>query len=380
MPFYIRKSISAGPFRFNLSKSGLGLSVGVRGFRVGTGPRGHYVHAGRGGIYYRSSLGGAGERRQREGKPQSYPTAPQPPSDDLYHPTVQMVEVESGDVMEMADSRFQSILDDLNGKADQARMSVVLGGIAAGVWLLSGLLINFTAAIILLPVIAIAVAVGAYMDGYKRAAVVFYDLSGEPHDAYVGVVEAFEKLAACAGKWHVKAGGAVRDFETWKRNAGAAHLVSKSPTLVGFATPPVLKCNVTPPALAVGKQTLYLLPDMVLVVHDGRFGAVPYDALQVARQPSRFIEEGALPGDATIVGQTWRFVNKDGGPDRRFNDNRQLPICLYEAMHFSSSSGLNELLEFSKADAGAPFVSAIRTLATVLSRAPKQAPAALPAT
>ena len=32
MPFYIRKSISAGPFRFNLSRSGVGLSVGVKGF------------------------------------------------------------------------------------------------------------------------------------------------------------------------------------------------------------------------------------------------------------------------------------------------------------------------------------------------------------
>src|SRR5262245_29762733 len=29
MGFYIRKSISAGPFRFNLSRSGVGMSVGV---------------------------------------------------------------------------------------------------------------------------------------------------------------------------------------------------------------------------------------------------------------------------------------------------------------------------------------------------------------
>ena len=51
MGFYIRKSIKAGPFRFNLSKSGLGVSAGIPGFRVGTGPRGNYVHMGRNGIY-----------------------------------------------------------------------------------------------------------------------------------------------------------------------------------------------------------------------------------------------------------------------------------------------------------------------------------------
>jgi hypothetical protein len=44
MGFYIRKSIFAGPFRFNLSTSGVGVSVGVKGFRVGTGPRRNYVH------------------------------------------------------------------------------------------------------------------------------------------------------------------------------------------------------------------------------------------------------------------------------------------------------------------------------------------------
>lgn len=56
MGWYLRKSLGFGPLRINLSKSGLGGSVGVKGFRVGTGPRGRYLHAGRGGLYYRTSL------------------------------------------------------------------------------------------------------------------------------------------------------------------------------------------------------------------------------------------------------------------------------------------------------------------------------------
>src|SRR5262245_60506610 len=57
MGFYIRKSFGLGPFRLNLSKSGVGFSAGVKGARVGVGPRGAYVHAGRGGLYFRQSLG-----------------------------------------------------------------------------------------------------------------------------------------------------------------------------------------------------------------------------------------------------------------------------------------------------------------------------------
>jgi Protein of unknown function (DUF4236) len=33
--FYYRKSVSMGPFRVNLSKSGIGYSMGGRGFRTG---------------------------------------------------------------------------------------------------------------------------------------------------------------------------------------------------------------------------------------------------------------------------------------------------------------------------------------------------------
>jgi hypothetical protein len=40
MGFYYRKSISLGPFRVNLGKSGIGYSVGTRGFRTGLSSRG----------------------------------------------------------------------------------------------------------------------------------------------------------------------------------------------------------------------------------------------------------------------------------------------------------------------------------------------------
>jgi len=40
MGFYYRKSVNLGPFQVNLSKSGLGYSVGGRGFRVAITSRG----------------------------------------------------------------------------------------------------------------------------------------------------------------------------------------------------------------------------------------------------------------------------------------------------------------------------------------------------
>src|SRR2546425_428762 len=59
MPWGFRRSLKlAGPLRLNLSKSGLGLSLGVPGLHIGGGPRGRYVRAGipGTGVYYRKSL------------------------------------------------------------------------------------------------------------------------------------------------------------------------------------------------------------------------------------------------------------------------------------------------------------------------------------
>jgi len=40
MGFYYRKSVNLGPFRVNVGKSGVGLSVGSKGFRTGVSPKG----------------------------------------------------------------------------------------------------------------------------------------------------------------------------------------------------------------------------------------------------------------------------------------------------------------------------------------------------
>lgn len=60
MGFYYRKSIGLGPFRVNLSKSGVGLSLGGRGFRTGvsgTGRRYSTFSIPGTGVGYRASGG-----------------------------------------------------------------------------------------------------------------------------------------------------------------------------------------------------------------------------------------------------------------------------------------------------------------------------------
>lgn len=58
MGLNFRKSIKVGKnSRVNISKSGIGMSTGVKGARVGVNKRGTYVAGGKNGVYYRKKLG-----------------------------------------------------------------------------------------------------------------------------------------------------------------------------------------------------------------------------------------------------------------------------------------------------------------------------------
>lgn len=350
MGLYIRKSLSVGPFRFNLSKSGIGVSTGVRGFRVGAGPRGNYVHMGRGGLYFRQSLDSA--------HPGHASPSPNPPRFAHSAGTVgPFQEIESGSVMDMVDGSSEDLLKELNDK----RQKVTLRPFAlVGSALVTLLFLNTGPPAWQTAALAVTCGVACWQigirDAVRKTTVIFYDLESDIEHAYERLHDAFGEVTACGAAWHVSAHAAVRDR---KYHAGAGKVVSRHRTALRADEPPFVKTNVDVPLIPVGKQTLALMPDRVLVFDRAAVGAIGYRDLRVERQESQFIEDGAVASDATVVGNTWQYVNKKGGPDRRFANNRELPICLYDTLHFSSSSGLNELVQLSKSGAGRQFTEAL---------------------
>ncbi|MEX0676898.1 MAG: hypothetical protein WD063_07465 [Pirellulales bacterium] len=83
-----------------------------------------------------------------------------------------------------------------------------------------------------------------------------------------------------------------------------------------------------------------------------------YNELTASTKSVRFIERIA-PGDATILGHTWEHPNKDGGPDRRFSSNSQLPVCQYGEMLLYARGGLLAYLQTSKYAAVDEFAKAL---------------------
>ena len=82
--------------------------------------------------------------------------------------------------------------------------------------------------------------------------------------------------------------------------------------------------------------------------------------VEITIAPTRFIVyDRDVPSDSVVIDSTWQYVNKDGGPDRRFSNNPTIPVAQYCKIFFRGE-GLNEAWMISNAEAGITFGEAIR--------------------
>jgi hypothetical protein len=346
-----RKSISAGPFRFNLSGSGIGVSVGVPGFRIGTGPRGNYISVSKGGFTYRATL--PSHQTRPPATPPSVP--PASPARPIFTSpgtaTVgPMMSVASASAAQLASSSLDSLVEEMNRKASMLPLWPI-SAIAALLCIFYALgCMNQTPLIALSSgVLALASCAASlwvyYWDTARRATVLFYDLDQTSEQTFSSFSNGLTQLASSAGKWRIDATGKVLNR---KYHAGASNIVERKPLQLGVGPFSKVRCNLDVPYIVAGTSHFYFCPDRLFVVSGRKVAAVGYGDIQFRNRSTRFIEDEAVPKDAIVVDRTWKYVNKSGGPDRRFKNNRQLPVVSYEELALTSASGLNEHFQFSK--------------------------------
>jgi hypothetical protein len=331
MGYYVRKSLKAGPFRFNLSKSGVGVSAGVPGFRVGTGPRGNYVHVGRHGVYYRTSLNSPRRQAVDQGR------APLPAV--VVRDEVEMQDVTGATAFDLEPAAADDLVAQLNTAAAVRSWWPVLLTVPVVGWLFAPWL--------------------RLQQHARRSVVVFYQVDDEHDQWFASLASAWEQFARSVGIWRILAAGAITTTHQRKVNSGASSLVTRVAAAATLAGPHTLVTNIAVPGIEAGRHSLYFLPDRVLVRDGRRFADISYAALSVTLGTTRFIEDGRVPKDSHQVGTTWEYANVKGGPDRRYKNNRQLPILEYARMEIRTSAGLHWTIDSSNPKLAE---SAIRTL------------------
>lgn len=363
MVFSFRRAVKFGPLRVNFSTSGLGVSAGVRGARVSVGPRGTYVNLEGGGFRYRRKVGG----RDSAAADSPRVAAPSP------------VEASAGPiatapVAELAHATPDAVLAEISSRlnrTDYFKAYAFLGtGLGAVAWLKYG---AWSYAV--LGVLVVLAPFVYLWNKKRRTARIVYDVDDQAVLDRLALCNAVgEALASCSRIWHVYSSTATADR---KRNAGAGNLIERTATACAPGSLDQIELNIEAWAVRIGPQQLLFLPDRLLVLEGNRVAGLAYEDLAVHDEPTRFIEEDAVPPDGQVVDRTWRYVNKSGGPDRRFKDNRELPVLRYGKLLLASDSGVNVVLQTSTVEACERAAAAIAAVQRAASSPPTDHDAAV---
>jgi hypothetical protein len=189
----------------------------------------------------------------------------------------------------------------------------------------------------------------ARWEARRRTVYLTYSLDGPPARAFEALVAAFNRLVSCDGVWAMISSTRLETLHDYKRHGGASSLVDRSLARAGSGLPPWVEATVPLPAIQARGQTLYFLPNGIVIYDDSGVGFVDYRDVTVSLGSARFIEPRP-PRDANIVDQTWLHPNRDGTADRRFAQNYQIPVCLYGEATFSVGSRPFLYLQTSRED------------------------------
>ncbi|PWS28566.1 hypothetical protein DHW03_01550 [Pedobacter yonginense] len=194
-----------------------------------------------------------------------------------------------------------------------------------------------------------------------------YEMDEQMGILYETLATHFSTFKSSQRKWqYLHAEGNV----DWKRNAGAGKLINRITigSVMQHKNPiRFFKTNVQIPHIKLNGTELYFLPERLLVRRANKFAALFYKNLVIDCSSTRFIEEESVSPDAKIVGHTWKYVNKNGGPDRRFTNNRQIPICLYSLYTLHSKTGVYETLSTSRIGAFDGFADYLKKIGVIQS-------------
>jgi len=192
---------------------------------------------------------------------------------------------------------------------------------------------------------AVAVARADHEEAQRRidTAIVDVDFDMTPacRERYADVVAGFRALTNASAIWDITSRA---DVDRQRTRSSASHEVTRRPVALGIAELPAVRSEF--PALRFGNangEEIYIFPAVAIMGRPGAsFAVVDMRTLSLEYQQSLFVERDTLPGDAELAHYTWEKVNKSGQPDRRFKDNREIPVMWYGTITLSTVNGLRE--------------------------------------
>ncbi len=349
MTWTFRRRIKIIPgVHLNFSKSGITTSIGVKGASMTFGKSGTYLNTSMPllGIYSRQKLSGASSDPKHD---IHKPEPPTTPSDNIFSADIHEITSQNmqgvKEAIILASQQRKDLQNDL--LKIQATLRISKAKLMFSYILLYGLIKRSIPEDIRTDMEAQKEAIGQTKEQIENCYVKL-DVDFEPEigKKYEKLVEAFKKLITCNSIWDVTSSHYQNRVAA---RSSASTIVRKTDVRFGLKPIPDVKSEYEALYFQnANGSDLYFYPGFIVMYSDKTdFAIIGFDEIIFNHTYVRFTETGRVPEDSKIIDRTWKKVNKNGTPDKRFKDNYQIPVVQYGEISLQTTTGLNEEYEFS---------------------------------
>lgn len=356
----------------NLSKSGLSCSVGGAPLTVNVGPRGVYGTASLpgSGISYRERIvGPEGTHAKNPALPPTsdsptfFPTSPsparhhvplptpiRPPIEEVRSASTELLTSESlkelKRLIQTAHEERESISHDLKDARDENERASQRYWAWQNGFLLKKIFKKTFAVRKTNMETAVAKVEELEHQLHLTTIAAHLEIGKEQAEPYFRMRDQFAAMSECAAIWDIKLHQGTDKFH---ERTTAEMRVGRQRVDFSLDNCELIQWEQRVPHLRNAKGgELFLYPGFILYrAAREAFSVIDFHDVRPTAAPVEFQEVETVPNDAAVIGQTWIKANKDGSRDRRFVNNRPIPIVRYALLALKSESGLWEEFMFS---------------------------------
>jgi hypothetical protein len=193
------------------------------------------------------------------------------------------------------------------------------------------------------------------LDKKRKTAYLIYDIVSQRETVISKFYDIFFDLKKSEALWAITG---VDSHEDGRRHSGATSSVKRKNIEILNTPIKRMQTNIFIPVISIEKQNYYFFPDKIYYIHNG-LRVIDYKNINITISTSQFRESGTIPSDSEKIGSTWKYVNNDGSPDKRFNDNCKIPILKYCSIILTDKSDFNLTIMVSNFEIGKSFANAL---------------------
>lgn len=375
MAWAFRRRIKVIPGVYiNLSKGGLSASAGVRGASLTFKSDGVYRNLGLPGtgLYSRQKVGNYGGGASAQDPDQGFLPV------ERLDEAVSDYAFISADPLEVTSEGLQGLQQaviDANRQRDELKRDAASIRGSLSLIRFGAIFTKLCLVYFLLPSLKRAIQAGikARQDALREvcssielsSVSLAVEMDEECRASYLQCQQSFDALTRCASIWDITSGSDVDRVKT--RSAAAISIQRSTTKCLRQGVPGISSPQLPLVFLNRNGADIYVYPGFfVMYESPSRMGILDMAELEVAYESTRLIETEAIPRDSTKVGEVWEKSNKDGSRDKRYAENRQLPVMEYGEITFRSSSGIYEKYMFSNSRCAEKFFDALQGFKNLL--------------